>query len=172
MPLTFVKYKMHETWFEGPGRARSVRGAAQQLPETGAPGSRGRLAPPPEARPLPAAPATAVASRGVRGGPLTTRRSEGLEGKLCPDRGVQRPGLGKGGARCFRLGGGPRLGLPATAAAWAAWAGEGGFRVAFALPTSLPTPRPFRASAPRRLTVNPRGRLPPRPREAHTPGSP
>nr|KAF6355894.1 Rieske Fe-S domain containing [Myotis myotis] len=82
MPLTFVKYKINETWFEGPGRAWLVHGAAQRLPETGAPGSRGRLAPPPEARPLPAAPALAVASRGVRGGPLTARRSEELEASM------------------------------------------------------------------------------------------
>lgn len=145
MPLTFVKYKINETWFEGPGRAWLVRGAAQWLPETGAPGSRGRLAPPPEARPLPAAPALAVASRGVRGGPLTARRSEELEGKFCSDRGLRRAGVGRGGARggrCFRLGGGPGLGLPATAAAWAAWAGEGGFRVLWPSPPPPPTPHP------------------------------
>lgn len=56
--------------------------AVQWFAETGAPGSRGRLAPPPESRPAPAAPALAVASRGVRGGPLTPKRSEGLEASM------------------------------------------------------------------------------------------
>lgn len=69
-----------------------------------------------------AAVAHAVAPRGVRRGPHSPRRSEGLEkGKLCSRRGVGRPGAGRGSrGRCFRPGGGPGLGLPAVAAAAAA----------------------------------------------------
>lgn len=141
MPPTFVKHKISKTWFQGPGRAWLARGAVRG-PEAGAPASRGRRAPPPEARPAPAAPALAVVSRGVRGGPLAPRRSEELEGKFCPARGALRPGVGWGGVRGgrrFRLGGGPGLGLPAPAAAGAAWAGGGGCGGAPALPAFLST---------------------------------
>lgn len=129
-----------------PAKRGGAAVAVQWFAETGAPGSRGRLAPPPESRPAPAAPALAVASRGVRGGPLTPRRSEGLEGKFCSGRGVGRPGVGRG------------AGIPGAAASgWEAGlgsdfrrrrrlrlpgAGEGGCCVVFAPPHHYSSPRP------------------------------